>query len=113
MIRMRAGKRPPTELSIRLRWAFPDDDVTIARLAALDSAAVPAPPLLLAEVDGHPRAALSLASGELIADPFQPTAALGELLRLRARQLHAAAEATRATSVHCSKRAMPEPRSLG
>ena len=48
----------------------------------LDSAErVPVRPLMLAEVDGEPRAALSLHDGDVIADPFFPTADLIVLLR--------------------------------
>ncbi len=72
---------------VTLRYAFPDDDAQVARLAALDSATVPAGPLLLAEVGGQLWAALSLADGGAIADPFHPTLALVALLRERAAQL--------------------------
>ena len=40
----------------------------------------------MAEVAGEVQAALSLDTGESVADPFRPTAALVDLLRLRARQ---------------------------
>jgi hypothetical protein len=72
---------------VTIRPAFPDDAAAVARLAALDSARLPAGPLLIAEVDGVPWAALTLHGGRAIADPFRPTAALVELLRRRAEQL--------------------------
>lgn len=53
------------------------------RLAALDSATVPPPPLLVAEVDGELRAAVSLHDGRAIADPFTRTAHLLDVLRTR------------------------------
>lgn len=59
--------------TVSIRPAYPDDEAAIRRLAALDSAAVPPAPFLLAEADGEPLAAISLASGRAIADPFQPT----------------------------------------
>jgi len=65
----------------------PEDNVALFGLATLDSATVPPAPLLVGEVQGSLAAALSLATGEVIADPFRRTAALVELLRLRARQL--------------------------
>ncbi len=74
---------------ITLRYAFPDDDAAVARLAALDSASVPDAPLLVAEVGGELRAAISLQDGIVIADPFHPTLALVALLRERGRQLTA------------------------
>jgi hypothetical protein len=75
------------EVAVTIRYAFPDDDSTLRRLAVLDSAVTPPAPLLVAEVDGQLRAALSLATGETIADPFHPSTALTELLRARAQQL--------------------------
>lgn len=80
---MVAGSHPP----VTLRFAFPDDAEALARLAVLDSSEAPALPALLAEVDGQLRAALSLADGAVIADPFHPAEALIELLHARARQL--------------------------
>ena len=57
----------------------------LARLAAIDSVdTVPPRPLLLAEVDGTLRAALSLRDGSSISDPFFPSAALLTLLRAQA-----------------------------
>ena len=71
---------------ITIRPAYADDDLALLRLAALDSAdAVPATPLLIAEVDGELRAALSLRDQTAIADPFHPTAGIVELLRAHAR----------------------------
>ncbi len=75
------------EQSITLRYGFPDDAEPLARLAALDSAAVPRGPILLAEVGGELRAALSLADGAVIADPFYATGTLVDLLGARAWQL--------------------------
>jgi hypothetical protein len=77
----------PVTIPLTLRFAFPDDADAVARLAALDSSDPPPAPLLLAEVGGEPQAALSLANGRVIADPFRSTPALVELLRARARQL--------------------------
>jgi hypothetical protein len=71
--------------SVTIRPAYADDQAALARLAALDSAAgVPAAPVLLAEVDDELRAALSLANGSVIADPFFPTQHLVRLLRAHA-----------------------------
>jgi hypothetical protein len=70
---------------IMIRPAYADDYDALARLAALDSAdGVPPRPLLLAEVDGTLRAALSLRDGSAIADPFFPTARLVTVLRAHA-----------------------------
>lgn len=70
---------------ILIRRAYADDGPDLIRLAALDSAAAPPPaPLLVAELDGVLAAALSLRDGSAIADPFQRTAEVVELLRLHA-----------------------------
>jgi hypothetical protein len=74
-----------TTSPITIRVAYADDETVLARLAALDSAEqVPPMPLLLAEVDGELRAALSLRDGSVVADPFHFTADLVALLRARA-----------------------------
>ena len=73
--------------AITLRRARPADGPAIARLAELDGAPPPREPLLVAEVLGQLRAAISLADGAVVADPFHPTLALLELLRARERQL--------------------------
>lgn len=52
----------------------------LIRLAGLDSAEVPAGPVMLAEVAGEVRAAVSLSDRTVIADPFHPTAPLVQLL---------------------------------
>lgn len=80
-------------LELRIRYAGSSDDPALWRLAALDSAAVPQPPLLVAEVDGELHAALSLWDGSAIADPFRKTEALIELLVLRAAHIQSAAGA--------------------
>jgi hypothetical protein len=72
------------DISIRLAGAA--DALALQRVAERDSRLVPAGRLLVAEVGGEVRAALSLETGEAIADPFRPSAALLELLRLRAHQ---------------------------
>jgi hypothetical protein len=74
-------------LGVSVRRAIAGDATAIARVAALDSSHVPAEPVLLAEVDEIVVAAISLADGHVVADPFQWTADLVELLRLRAAQL--------------------------
>jgi len=74
----------PDTASITIRMAYADDDQALSRLAALDSAKLPPRPMLLAEVDGEARAALSLTDGSVIADPFHLTQDLVTLLQARA-----------------------------
>ena len=80
-----SGQTPVTRVT--LRYATAADATRLEHLAELDSAMVPAGPVLVAEVDGRLRAALPLEGGEAIADPFHRGAELIDLLRLRARQL--------------------------
>jgi hypothetical protein len=59
----------------------------IRRLAALDTADALEGAVLVAEVAGAPRAAISLTDGRVVADPFSSTTDLADLLRLRAQRL--------------------------
>lgn len=72
------------EVPITIRFARPDDQRALARLAQLDSACLPAGPLLIAEVADDVRVALSMSDGAAIADPFHRTAVLQRLLRTSA-----------------------------
>jgi hypothetical protein len=74
------------EETILIRHATERDGPAVAHLAALDSRPVPRGELLLAVIDGDLRAALALAGGEIVANPFKPTEPLAALLRLRAAQ---------------------------
>jgi hypothetical protein len=73
--------------SITIRRLHGSDAGALADLVQLDSARIPASPVLGAEREGRLIAALSLESGQLVADPFIGTAEATELLRLRAAQL--------------------------
>ncbi|HEX8051503.1 MAG TPA: hypothetical protein VF517_00810 [Thermoleophilaceae bacterium] len=73
--------------TILIRSSNEHDAPAIARLAVLDSAPAPSGRMLVAEVDGTMRAALSLDGGRSIADPFAHTAHLVELLRAHAAAL--------------------------
>ena len=73
--------------TIIVRLATPLDHQKLETLAALDSARAPDGATLIAELDDRPVAALSLADGAAVADPFVPTSEVVDLLRLRADQL--------------------------
>ncbi len=75
--------------TISIRLAGASDARPLMRLAALDSAPLPAGELLVAEQGGALRAAVTLDGADAIADPFIPTADLVALLRLRAHSLRA------------------------
>jgi hypothetical protein len=74
-------------VNVTVRQSLPADEPRLARLAALDSARPLHGPALVAEADTRLLAALPLGSGRVIADPFEPTAELVELLRLHKEQL--------------------------
>ena len=97
LFRREVGATDPAA-EVRIRYARGGDQAALERLAALDSARVPAAPLLVAEVDGELRAALSMVDSEVIADPFYITAPLVEQLQARAARLAAAGGATHAHS---------------
>jgi hypothetical protein len=73
--------------TIIIRLAGHGDARALHELAALDSRHPLAGPAMLAEVDGHVRAALDLSDGSVAADPFVRTAEVVEMLRLRAARL--------------------------
>jgi hypothetical protein len=84
-------QRGAAEATLTLRLGSAADENHLIRLAALDSARVPAQPVLLAEVDGRLLAALGISDGTVVANPFHRTADLVDLLRIRAGQLAATA----------------------
>jgi hypothetical protein len=71
---------------ITIRRSTEADQDAIHRLAELDSGQVPRGPAMLGFVCDELRAAVALDNGASLADPFQPTAELVELLRVRANQ---------------------------
>jgi hypothetical protein len=81
---------------IALRLARHDERALMRRLADLDDAAPLGGEVLAAFVDGEAVAALSLADGRSVANPFVPTADLLALLRLRAEHLSRAPRQRRA-----------------
>jgi hypothetical protein len=79
-VRARRVRSVVADTPVTIRRAAESDEPALARVAALDSAPVPASPVLLAESNGQLRAALSLSDGATVADPFHHTAAIVELL---------------------------------
>ena len=58
---------------ISIRRATPADAAALRRLARLDSATVPAGEVIVADIGGELRAAVGVADGRAIADPFYET----------------------------------------
>ena len=75
-----------------IRQATIDDQPALERLAALDSQRPLSGRTLIGEIEGSPAAAVSVADGRVIADPFQATAHLVPVLIMRRRSLLAFAE---------------------
>ena len=83
---------PLSQPTIIIRGGTAADGPVLSRLAALDSAPVPFGPTLIAEVDGEARAVLALRDGSVIADPFERTAELVQLLQVHAATVADATE---------------------
>jgi hypothetical protein len=81
----KARAAQPNEVVIRR--ATDADGPALAALSALDSAALPLGPALVAEVAGVPRAVLPLDGSRAFGDPFARTDELVALLELRAAQI--------------------------
>jgi hypothetical protein len=77
-----------TDQTLTIRRSLTADSGALARLAALDSSRPLTGPSLLAEVGREVWAAVEIASGNVIADPFRPSADLVELLRFRLEGAH-------------------------
>jgi hypothetical protein len=100
---LRGRRRPSPQLDgdpVAIRPAGPGDVAALAALAEIDGASpaaaerlshLAADPtrgtVLVAEYHGHPAAALDVERGAVVADPFERSAPLVDLLRLRARQV--------------------------
>jgi hypothetical protein len=89
---------PITE-PVSIRRAAPADLPVLQRLASLDSAPVPAGDVLIASAGGEDRAAIAVATGAVVADPFRPTSDLVALLTLRAGSLRGPAARRRWVSL--------------
>ena len=74
-------------MSMTIRRARTEDAPVLHTLELLDDHALPTGEALVAEEDGRAVAAVHVASGTAVADPFRRSAAPVALLRLRAAQL--------------------------
>jgi hypothetical protein len=66
-----------------IRQATEADEAALHLLAELDSRPALTGPTLIGEIDGNFAAAISLTDGRTIADPFQQTDVLTQILRMR------------------------------
>ncbi len=81
----RQSERPPEAVTLRLCCVGDDD--TLDRLAILEGVPVPKGRHVVAEIGGRVVAAMPLAGGRPLGDPFRFTEHLFPLLELRAAQL--------------------------
>jgi hypothetical protein len=72
---------------LTVRLAAQDDEPALRRLADVDSASRLTGRVLVAELEDELRAAISLDTGTVIANPFKPSADIVHVLRLRRYQL--------------------------
>jgi hypothetical protein len=79
-----ALKRVAKDAPVTIRHATAADFPALERLAALDSRRIPTGELFVAEAEGRLLAATSLDTGAVVADPFEHTASIVELLRAHA-----------------------------
>ena len=88
--RRRTADAAELDAPITIRFAARCDRKAIARLAQLDGHRLPEGRRLVAESAGRILAAVEIGSGRTIADPFEPTGSIAQLVALRAEQLRAA-----------------------
>jgi len=95
----------PSNSPIVIRAARDGDRQGLRRLAERDSSRVPEGELFVAEVDGEIRAAIAIASGAVIADPFHRTVHLLGMLTLHASRVRSARGPGRLARVRAALRA--------
>jgi len=76
--------------AVEIRVATGRDAHAVRELEQLDGRTLTDGSRLVAEVGGVTVAAISVADDTVVADPFEPTSSIVDLLRLRARQLRIA-----------------------
>jgi hypothetical protein len=108
-----ARRAPGPAARVTLRLATGEDDDALARLAALYDRPLPSGPLLLAEVDGELQAALTLTGAQELMEPYLPTAALVDLLALRAKHLREQMTPAEVAEADAAVRRDPRARRVG
>ena len=94
-------------ITIRRLAATDSDRAALARLAELESGRALEGTLLGAEVEGRLLAAISMETGEVLADPFSRTSELRAMLQLRQAQLEQRHEGRERVSRLFGRRARP------
>jgi hypothetical protein len=104
---MRHETQINSALTIRRMDLTDADREALARLAELDSRKQLQAPVIGAEVEGRLLAAISVATGEVAADPFNRTTELRALLKLRLAQVEDRHVHKRARSRVFGRRSQP------
>jgi hypothetical protein len=91
LTRRRSARTASADADVSIRLAAGHDSGILRDLEQLDGRVLPAGRRLVAELGGVPVAAIAVADDTVVADPFARTAAVVDLLRVRARQLRVAA----------------------
>jgi hypothetical protein len=78
----------PVDTRVTFRHARPEDAEALTVLAQLDSSRVPSGDVIVADAGGELWAAVSLADGHAVANPFRPSGELTWSLMERARDLN-------------------------
>jgi hypothetical protein len=84
-------RRVAADAPLTIRHATAGDFPALERLAALDSHRIPSGELFVGEIDGRLLAAMSIDTGSVIADPFEHTASIVDVLRVQSRAVRPAA----------------------
>ena len=85
--RLRSRRAAVPQQDVAIRMAGARDAAVLRELQQLDEHDLPTGRHLSAELGGVPVAAIAVADDTVVADPFIPTGAIVDLLRVRARQL--------------------------
>lgn len=107
------GSDHPTDSAITIRPADPEDRLALRRLAQRDSRPVPEGELLIAMVGDEARAAISLPSGQTIADPFHRTEELVGMLAMRRSRLRGKTRPRRGLKGLLGRRGSSAPQPAG
>ncbi|HSI81065.1 MAG TPA: hypothetical protein VK919_10475 [Solirubrobacterales bacterium] len=100
-----SSSRTDPGLPVVVRAAAEADAEALRRLAEIDSAPLPGGRVIVAEVGGEIRAAVSVDDGRAISNPFERSAEVAALAEMRAAQLRGATRRRARLAARTSRRA--------
>jgi len=98
----RPAVEPQLPDAVLVRRETVSDAARVRMLARLDDRKLPHGPFIVAEFGGETVAAMSLSSGDVVADPFRRTKDAVDMLRLRAAQLEERSRQAEARERHAA-----------